>query len=581
MKRAYFYRETGKLSGKVLSAGLALGLGLGCSVLGTGWRTADRHLGAGEELKVGVAAIAITPFGPNPDWHGQVTASGVWGERFTDLNHNGRWDPGEPFEDDPANSRIDSSSEKKYDGIYLAGFGRNRMATGKLDDIWARALVLESGATKIAIVAVDLIGYYSKANYYGAAEVQKQIDPALGITDVLIASTHDHEAPDTIGPWGPDVVTDGKYPEYLQFVDRQIANAITLAGRSAVPVRMKLGRTDPILSPSIAGMQTRTFGRPPDFYDQELRVMQFVGTGVPQKDKVVATLVNWNTHPESLESENTLISSDFPGEVRREVEKKYGGTAVYVSGDLGAVEIIGDSNNKTGERITFDGKTFPLSKNTRRPGYSFERTVAIGRDVAKAVFDAIGHAEWSAVSGIDLRKTEISMKMDNIGYLFLARKGVLDTMPLPVGDEPPVINTTVYAITIGDAQIITAPGELFPEVFYGVEKHRRRDCSQADTGRPPEVAVRDLMTGKYKFVFGLCPDEFGYMVPGYDFRPPIVDGLRGDLAEAHDPCKSGGVPDHYHETNSASSQLAPAWSCAAARLLSGKPQQAAACQNLQ
>ncbi|HEY6329084.1 MAG TPA: hypothetical protein VI756_07090, partial [Blastocatellia bacterium] len=350
---------------------------------------------------------------------------------------------------------------------------------------------------------------------------------------------------------------------------------------SIVPVRMKLGRTDPIQSPSIAGMQTRTFGRPPDFYDQELRVMQFAGSEGSQKDKVIATLVNWNTHPESLESENTLISSDFPGEVRGQVEKKYGGTAVYVSGDLGAVEIIGDSNNKTGERITFDGKTFPLSSTSKRPGYSFERTIAIGRDVAKAVFDAVDRAEWSPVAGIEVRKTAISMKMDNVGYLFLARKGVLDTMPLPEGDEPPVINTTVYAIKIGDAQIVTAPGELFPEVFYGVEKYRRRDCSQADTGRPPEVAVRDLMTAKYKFVFGLCPDELGYMVPGYDFRPPVVDALRGDLSEAHDPCKSAGVPDHYHETNSASSRLAPVWSCAAAGLLTGKTQQAAACQSLQ
>lgn len=47
------------------------------------------------QLKVGVAAVSITPFGPNPDWDGTITDSGVWGERFQDLNHNGRWDPGE------------------------------------------------------------------------------------------------------------------------------------------------------------------------------------------------------------------------------------------------------------------------------------------------------------------------------------------------------------------------------------------------------------------------------------------------------------------------------------------------------
>jgi len=49
-------------------------------------------------LKVGVAAVRITPFGANPDWDGTITESGVWGEKFTDSNHNGHWDRGEPFD---------------------------------------------------------------------------------------------------------------------------------------------------------------------------------------------------------------------------------------------------------------------------------------------------------------------------------------------------------------------------------------------------------------------------------------------------------------------------------------------------
>jgi hypothetical protein len=85
------------------------------------------------------------------------------------------------------------------------------------------------------------------------------------------------------------------------------------------------------------------------------------------------------------------------------------------------------------------------------------------------------------------------------------------------------------------------------------------------------------MTKKYKFVLGLCPDEFGYIVPGYDFLAPSPDPARG-LREAPDPCKSKGVPDHYHETNSASSALAPAWACVASTLLEGKAPAAEACR---
>src|SRR5437867_1600482 len=153
-------------------------------------------------LKVGVAAFPITPFGANPDWDGTITESGVWGEKFTDTNHNGRWDTGESFEDDPGNDALDSSSKGKYDGIYLAGFGNNRMATGKHDDLWARAIVLEYGGNKVAIVSIDFIGYYSKANFYGLGEISKLVDPKLGLSEILIASTHNHEAPYTIGVWG-------------------------------------------------------------------------------------------------------------------------------------------------------------------------------------------------------------------------------------------------------------------------------------------------------------------------------------------------------------------------------------------
>ena len=54
-------------------------------------------------------------------------------------------------------------------------------------------------------------------------------------------------------------------------------------------------------------MQTRTGDRPPRFFDDELRVLQFLGQRGDLKDKTIATLLNWNTHPESMEDENTLL----------------------------------------------------------------------------------------------------------------------------------------------------------------------------------------------------------------------------------------------------------------------------------
>ncbi len=526
------------------------------------------------QLRVGIAALPITPFGPNPDWTGPITSSGVWGDTFTDTNHNGRWDAGEPFTADRINGTIDPHSSERYTGIYLAGFGNDRVATGKHDDLWARALILECGTVRVAIVALDFIGYYAKAGYYGLDDARKQIDSSLGIKNIILTSTHNHEGPDTIGLWGPNLETDGKFPAYLRFVDSQIAKAITQAAKSLTPVRMKLGSTNPAKSPSLAEMQTRTDGRPPKFFDEELRVMQFVGTEGLAKEKTVAILVNWNTHPESLEDENTLLTSDFPGAVRGALEEKYGGTAIYISGDIGAVEIVGDNNRST--RTKFDGHEFPFVADKKAATFTFDRMQAIGRDVARAASEAIDRGEWNSVSALEIDKMEFSVPMDNLGYQLLMQKNVLSALPGSDDKNDPHLTTTVYSLRIGDAQIVTVPGELFPEVFYGVEKYKRKDCPRADTGRPSEPAVRDAMTGRYKFIFGLSPDELGYLVPGYDFRAPTFDTNKG-MVEAADACAANGVTAHYHETNSAGSQLAARWACAAIALLTGMASPSPSC----
>jgi hypothetical protein len=533
------------------------------------------------ELKVGTAALRLTPFGNHPDWDGTITEAGVWGERFTDTNKNGHWDESEPFEDDDGNSAIDPSSKGKYDGIYLAGFGDKRLATGRHDDYYARTVVLDYGATRIAIVAVDFIGYYSEAGYYGISQIQKLIDPALGIDEILVASTHNHEGPDTIGAWGNGFTKDGKYPKYLRFVDRQIAKSITQAAQNLQPAKIKLGLTDPQKSPSLAGMQTRTSGRPPNFFDEELRVMQFVGASGAARNKVIATLINWNTHPESMEDKNTLMTSDFPHAIRETIERKYGGTAIYLNGAIGAAEIIGDTNNKNHDRIRFDGRNYPLNEKNNRPVFTFERTEAIGRDVARAAIEAIEKGEWSKSDNLEVRKADLKLPMDNQGYLLLLRLGVLDTSILPADGSMPQIRTAIYAISLGDAQIVTTPGELFPELFYGVARHRRTDCPQADTGAPSEPSIRDAMTKKYRFMLGLCPDEMGYIVPRYDWRREPVDLNNPQIRQSADPCKAQGVPNHYHETNSASSQLAPASTCVTVALLTGKAPQDAACKAIE
>ena len=81
-------------------------------------------------------------------------------------------------------------------------------------------------------------------------------------------------------------------------------------------------------------------------------------------------------------------------------------------------------------------------------------------------------------------------------------------------------------------------------------------------------------------MFGVCPDEFGYIVPAHDFRREPIDLKNPQIKKSPDACKAQGVSDHYHETNSASSALAPASACVTVALLTGKMPNDAACKNV-
>src|SRR4051812_36429948 len=44
--------------------------------------------------------------------------------------------------------------------VYLAGFGKDRRATKVHDPLFARAVVLQGGKAKVALVSVDLVGLF-------------------------------------------------------------------------------------------------------------------------------------------------------------------------------------------------------------------------------------------------------------------------------------------------------------------------------------------------------------------------------------------------------------------------------------
>src|SRR5262249_41652602 len=118
--------------------------------------------------------------------------------------------------------------------VYLAGFGRNRKATGVLDPLKARAVVLKHGRERIALVSVDLVGLF----YANVLQIRRQLP---GFSYVLVSSTHNHGGPATRGIWGPDFLTSGVDPAYLKQVVKQAVKAVRAADTAARPVTARLG----------------------------------------------------------------------------------------------------------------------------------------------------------------------------------------------------------------------------------------------------------------------------------------------------------------------------------------------------
>ena len=75
-------------------------------------------------------------------------------------------------------------------------------ATGVHDPLQARAAVLRHGGRKVALVSVDLVGFF----YPNVVNVRDRLP---GFHYVLVSSTHNHEGPDTLGLWGASAFTSG------------------------------------------------------------------------------------------------------------------------------------------------------------------------------------------------------------------------------------------------------------------------------------------------------------------------------------------------------------------------------------
>ncbi len=458
--------------------------------------TRDTHRGYSQDLqitgkdsvsfRVGFSARKITP-----------EVEDTW----TDTNGNAKFDKGEPYHDHNGNG--------KFDAWWIAGFHNNRPANGVHDDLWARTVVIDDGATRIAIVSVDVIGM----GYNHTIDIRKEIPEHLGIDYAVICNTHNHEAPDVIGMWGKGVLKTGVNKEWLAFIKQEAVASISEAAARARPARFRFAED------LTSAVHLVNDTRPPFVLDAGLYVLQVLDA---ENGETLGSLVNWGNHPETLWSKNLMITSDFPHYVRegmekgvftngKEVKAGLGGICVYLTGAVGGLMT-------TNDRFAF---TSGLD-STEYLSADFKKAEMQGMELAYHALTALEKSgETENLSGISLHTRSFEIPLKNRLFKLGVSLGVLDRGGFSSWGR---FRTEVGVLRFSDVQMLLIPGEIYPELVNGgVENPAGSDYNMAPLEIPP---LREAMQSRHKWVLGLANDEIGYILPKsqWDTRAPFTYG---------------------------------------------------------
>ncbi len=470
----------------LLSAGLLLFLiltGLSISVFYK-WR--DRH--PGYEVSIDIAGAKEAGymkvgFGTQP-----ITPNII--DTWNDVNGDAK------YKEEDGDTYNDNNENGKFDAVWIAGFSNGKPANGVHDDVWARAMVIDDGRTRMALVSIDAVGFM----YSDVVDIRLQMPEALNIDYTLIASTHTHESNDLVGIWGPDAFHSGVDPEHIKYVKSQILEAISMAVRSIRPAKI-------IFAEELSGRDSLLIKdtRKPIVKATGIHLMQAIDA---EADTCLGMIINWANHPETLWSRNLLISSDFPHYIRESIEKGIshegelvregvGGTAIFFNGAVGGLMTPHPS-------LPFIDPV----RDTLFKEPSFEKTRTLGEQIALLAFHALDSADTlSTLRPISLQAKSILLPLDNKIFKLASAIGLLER------GFPSLFNTRteVAAFNIGPASFLSIPGEIYPEILYGgIESPLGQDFPIAPVEVPP---LQEKMSQHYKFFFGLANDEIGYIIP--------------------------------------------------------------------
>ena len=338
------------------------------------------------------------------------------------------------------------------------GVGPSAPATTKQGELTVRALVLEEGTNRVAIVGADFLGFPAMLGDTVRAAV-KTIPPQ----NIVIGATHTHSGPDCYGfPDGKGGT--GADQKYLESVCVRMAEAINDAAANVRPAKLKIatGEARGKIAYNYYAEQ---------LYDPRCHVVQ----ALDDSGKPIATLVNYAIHPEVLGNHRGICSPDLVGPLYDRVAEKGGGTALFM-------------NSAQGGMVTADN---------RLPGggeaNDWAECERIGRLLADEALRIVADAPVQGAPKIFCAARPLTLPVDSP----LMRQ-LLKALPAVhgVSASGERVTTQLNLLNIGNAQILTIPGEALPNIGYYLKRKMR---------------------GEHNLLFGLTNDAFGYILAQEDY----------------------------------------------------------------
>lgn len=391
-------------------------------------------------------------------------------------------------------------------GHMMSGFvARDKPAEGVHDRLWARCLSLSDGATRAALVILDIIGvdHHLTARIRNTAAQTSGIDPNA----IAVLATHTHG--------GPAVLRDtllGQVSEaYLDMLVQAAASAVTQATSKEKPVKLRyhVGRN---------ALVAHNRREPGGVVDPDVPVLCIEG----HDGQLLGLLTSYGCHPVTLGQNNLLWTADYPGALIAALELlEPAAIVMFAIGCCGQINVGHSATDSvTGHGLarrsfaearrigrTLAGEVFTVSEAMAPPGERAGVVLTPRLKVRRQELDlplCPLLAPAALQTQIDGWRTQLDALGDDDASQGVARFIQANlTWAKTIATQPrSAVPAEVMVITVGELSLVLYPGEMFVE--YGLELKQ-------------QFSLRHVMTLAYANAApGYIPHATAFAQGGYE-----------------------------------------------------------------